>query len=232
MAGQVPRKRVLVVEDDATIAAAVHTRLAAEGFEVRVAADGETALAAFDAFEPDAVILDRLLPGIDGVEVCRRLQAARPVPVLMLTALAEETDLLVGLGVGADDYMTKPFSMRELVARTHALLRRVQRASQLAQEDSTIRVGPVEIDTAERRVLFHGEEVHLTRTEYDLLRRLAERPGQVYERERLLSDIWGFTEAAATRTVDSHVRALRRKLGPEVVRTVHGVGYALSKGPS
>jgi DNA-binding response OmpR family regulator len=220
-------RRILLVEDDATIALAVKNRLLAEGFDVRVASDGEAALAAYAKAEPDLVVLDRLLPGLDGVEVCRRMQAARPVPVLMLTALGEETDLLVGLGVGADDYMTKPFSMRELVARIHALLRRVERATQLAHEDTVIRVGEVEIDTAGRRVFVRGEEAQLTRTEFDLLRRLAERPGQVFERERLLSDIWGFSEAAATRTVDSHVRALRRKLGPDVVRTVHGVGYAL-----
>ncbi len=221
------QRRILVVEDDATIALAVQNRLVAEGFEVRVAADGERALAAYARSEPDLVVLDRLLPGVDGVEVCRRMQAARPVPVLMLTALGEETDLLVGLGVGADDYMTKPFSMRELVARIHALLRRVDRAAQLVSEDTVLRVGELEIDRAERRVFIRGEEATLTRTEFDLLCRLAERPGQVYERDRLLADIWGFSEAAATRTVDSHVRALRRKLGPDVVRTVHGVGYAL-----
>lgn len=221
------QRRILLVEDDATIALAVQNRLVAEGFEVRVAGDGERALAAYARSEPDLVVLDRLLPGVDGVEVCRRMQAARPVPVLMLTALGEETDLLVGLGVGADDYMTKPFSMRELVARIHALLRRVDRAAQLAHEDTVLRVGELEIDRAERRVFIRGEEATLTRTEFDLLCRLAERPGQVYERDRLLADIWGFTEGAATRTVDSHIRALRRKLGPDVVRTVHGVGYAL-----
>jgi DNA-binding response OmpR family regulator len=225
----VQHRSILVVEDDATIARAVRNRLAAEGFEVRIAADGETALSTYARAEPDLVILDRLLPGLDGVEVCRRMQAARPVPVLMLTALTEETDLLVGLGVGADDYMTKPFSMRELVARVHVLLRRVERAAALVHDTTTIRVGDVEIDTAERRVYVRGVEATLTRTEFDLLRRLAERPGQVYDRERLLADIWGFAEATATRTVDSHVRALRRKLGSEVVRTVHGVGYALVK---
>ncbi|WP_223167039.1 response regulator transcription factor [Nonomuraea sp. SYSU D8015] len=221
------QRRILVVEDDETIALAVRNRLAAEGFDVRVAGDGQDALAQYGKAEPDLVILDRLLPGLDGLEVCRRMQAARPVPVLMLTALGEETDVLVGLGVGADDYLAKPFSMRELVARIHALLRRVERAAQLAAEDTVIRVGEVEIDTAARRVFVRGAEAQLTRTEFDLLRRLAERPGQVFERDRLLSDVWGFSEAAATRTVDSHVRALRRKLGSDVVRTVHGVGYAL-----
>ncbi|MFF0307700.1 response regulator [Streptosporangium sp. NPDC004379] len=221
------QRRVLLVEDDETIARAVRHRLAAEGFDVAAVGDGEAALAAYARSRPDVVVLDRLLPGLDGLEVCRRMQAARPVPVLMLTALAEETDLLVGLGVGADDYMTKPFSMRELVARVHALLRRVERASQLAGPDTVIRLGDVEIDVAERRVYTRGAEVQLTRTEFDLLCRMADRPGQVFERERLLADIWGFSEAAATRTVDSHVRALRRKLGPGVVRTVHGVGYAL-----
>ncbi|GHH68670.1 DNA-binding response regulator [Streptosporangium violaceochromogenes] len=218
-----------MVEDDETIARAVRHRLTAEGFDVQVAGDGEEALAAYARTGADVVVLDRLLPGLDGLEVCRRMQAARPVPVLMLTALGEETDLLVGLGVGADDYMAKPFSMRELVARVHALLRRVERASQLAVADTVVRVGDVEIDTAERRVYVRGAEAQLTRTEFDLLCRLAERPGQVYERERLLADIWGFSESAATRTVDSHVRALRRKLGPGVVRTVHGVGYALTR---
>lgn len=140
------QRRVLLVEDDETIARAVRHRLTAEGFDVRAVGDGEAALAAYARSRPDVVVLDRLLPGLDGLEVCRRMQAARPVPVLMLTALAEETDLLVGLGVGADDYMTKPFSMRELVARVHALLRRVERASQLAGPDTVIRIGDVEIE--------------------------------------------------------------------------------------
>lgn len=224
---QPQRRRVLVVEDDTTIASAIAHRLTAEGFEVEVAGHGESALTVYERMEPDLVILDRMLPGIDGLEVCRRIQASRPVPVLMVTALGEETDLLVGLGVGADDYVTKPFSMRELVARANALLRRVERAAQLAVEDQTLRVGDLVIDTAERRVFVRTEEVRLTRTEFELLRRLAERPGQVFERERLLSDIWGFSHAAATRTVDSHIRALRRKLGSDVIRTVFGVGYAL-----
>src|ERR1700754_1912295 len=141
-----PQQRsILLVEDDQAIAHAVRDRLLAEGFAVWGEGDGGRGLSAYSPIEPDVVVLDRLLPGLDGLEVCRRMQAAKPVPVLMLTALGEETDVLVGLGVGADDYLAKPFSMRELVARIHALLRRVERAAQLAAEDTVIRVGEVEI---------------------------------------------------------------------------------------
>jgi DNA-binding response OmpR family regulator len=224
-----PRRTVLVVEDDQTIARAIAGRLDAEGFAVQVAGDGESAIRAYASGRHELVILDRMLPGIDGLEVCRRVHALAPVPVLMLTALGEETDLLVGLGVGADDYMAKPFSMRELVARVNALLRRVERATQLTGEKQVIRIGAVAIDTAERRVYVDQAEVTLTKTEFDLLRHLAERPGHVFARDRLFADIWGYSQAAATRTVDTHIRALRRKLGPGVVRTVHGVGYALDR---
>ncbi len=223
------KQRIVVVEDDETIAHAVQSRLVAEGFDVRIAGDGPGGVQVCAEFEPDLVVLDRLLPGFDGLEVCRRIQLARPLPVLMLTALDEETDLLVGLAVGADDYLTKPFSPRELVARIHALLRRVERARS-GQDTETIRIGDIEVDTVERRTRMRGVEVHLTPTEYELLLRLAERPGQVLARDRLLNDVWGWAGGASTtRTVDSHVRALRRKLGDGVVRTVHGVGYALDK---
>ena len=168
-----------------------------------------------------------MLPGMDGLEVCRRIQADRPVPVLMLTARDDETDMLVGLGVGADDYMTKPFSMRELVARTKALLRRVERATRLSdQAPPALAVGDVVIDRAQRRVSRAGEPVHLTPTEFDLLVTLASSPRTVLTRERLLAEVWDWIDASGTRTVDSHVKALRRKLGPDLIRTVHGVGYA------
>jgi DNA-binding response OmpR family regulator len=222
-------RRIVVVEDDETIAHAVQTRLIAEGFDVHVAGDGRSGVELCSEVRPDVVVLDRLLPGLDGLEVCRRVQAARPVPVLMLTALAEETDVLVGLGVGADDYLTKPFSPRELVARVHALIRRVERG-QPSPASEVLRIGDIEVDTVERRVRLRGDAVHLTPTEYELLLRLAERPGQVLDRDRLLNDVWGWSNGSSTtRTVDSHVRALRRKLGDGVVRTVHGVGYALDK---
>ena len=220
---------MLVVEDESTIATAIAQRLTAEGWKVEVARDGLTAVSAAERLRPDAVVLDVMLPGIDGLEVCRRLQAENPVPVLMLTARDDETDMLVGLGVGADDYMTKPFSMRELVARLKALLRRVDRAAQAAATPSSeppIVAGDVVIDRAQRRVMRAGEEVHLTPTEFELLVMLASTPRTVLTRERLLAEVWDWADASGTRTVDSHIKAVRRKLGPELIRTVHGVGYA------
>jgi DNA-binding response OmpR family regulator len=225
-------RRVLVVEDERTIADSVAARLRAEGFTVRIAGDGPGAVAAAAQMRPDLVVLDVMLPGFDGLEVCRRIQAERPVPVLMLTARDDETDLLVGLAVGADDYLTKPFSMRELSARVHALLRRFERAATTAREDApTIRLGDLEINQAERRVRRGGVEAHLTPTEFDLLVHLAGRPRTVLPRAQLLADVWGWAAAGGTRTVDSHVKALRRKLGGDLIRTVHGVGYALEVAP-
>ncbi|MDP9394003.1 MAG: response regulator transcription factor [Actinomycetota bacterium] len=225
-------RRVLVVEDDPTIADALAARLRAEGFVVAVSSDGRTALDLARRELPDLAVLDVMLPGIDGLELCRRLQAERPLPVLMLTARDDETDLLVGLGVGADDYMTKPFSMREVVARVNALLRRVERSAELAAVagdpvPAPLRAGDLVVDRAQRRVRRGQREVHLTPTEFDLLACLAQRPRTVLTRERLLAEVWGWSDASGTRTVDSHVKALRRKLGADLIRTVHGVGYAL-----
>lgn len=220
-------RRVLVVEDEPTIAESVAARLRAEGFAVELATDGPGAVAAARAHRPDLVVLDVLLPGFDGLEVCRRIQAERPVAVLMLTARDDETDLLVGLAVGADDYLTKPFSPRELAARVHALLRRVDRGGPGEDDATPIRLGDLEIDPARHRVSRAGAPVHLTRTEFALVLQLARRPGAVLARERLLAEVWGWPDASATRTVDSHIRALRRKLGADLIRTVHGVGYAL-----
>ncbi|WP_433723208.1 response regulator transcription factor [Actinoplanes sp. CA-051413] len=224
-------KRVLVVEDERTIAEAVAARLRAEGFEVDIAGDGPSAVDAARRTRPDAIVLDVMLPGFDGLEVCRRIQAERGVPVLMLTARDDETDLLVGLAVGADDYLTKPFSMRELTARVHALLRRAGRSSTPSEptpgESQLLRFGDLEINLAERRVQRAGVEAKLTPTEFDLLVHLAGRPRTVLPRERLLADVWGWADASGTRTVDSHIKGLRRKLGADLIRTVHGVGYAL-----
>ncbi|GAB2745400.1 response regulator transcription factor [Amycolatopsis magusensis] len=217
------QRRVLIVEDERTIAESVAARLRAEGFEVQLAHDGPAGVAAAEATEPDLVVLDLMLPGYDGLEVCRRIQARRPVPVLMLTARADENDLLVGLAVGADDYLTKPFSIRELAARVHALLRRAGRTA--AAEPERIVVGDLEIDPVRRRVRRAGSESHLTPIEFELLANLARRPDAVVTREELVSQVWGWE--GPPRTVDSHVKALRRKLGADLIRTVHGVGYAL-----
>jgi DNA-binding response OmpR family regulator len=229
-------RRVLVVEDERTINDALAQRMRAEGYDVEQAFDGPSAVELARTGRPDVVLLDVMLPGFDGLEVCRRIQAERPVPVLMLTARDDEADILVGLGAGADDYLTKPFSMREVVARVAALLRRVERATALAEErPPTIRVGGVSIDPGARRTTVAGEPVHLTPTEFDLLLCLARAAGQVLSRERLLRDVWDWGDswgsASATRTVDSHVKALRGKVGAARIRTVHGVGYALEDLP-
>ena len=225
------RARVLVVEDEPVINRAVAERLEAEGFEVRQAYDGPTAVETAHSWAPDLLVLDVMLPGFDGHEVCRRVQAERPVPVLMLTARDDETDVLVGLGVGADDYLTKPFRMRELVARVRALLRRVERAHALADQGGRpLELEGLRVDPATRRVHVEGAEVHLTPTEFDLLACLAATPGTVLTREKLLAEVWGWADGGGTRTVDSHVRSLRAKVGAHRVRTVHGVGYALEAG--
>jgi len=223
-------RRVLVVEDEPVINQTVSDRLAAEGYEVVRAWDGPGAVAADAEHDPDLVVLDVMLPGYDGHEVCRRIQARRPVPVLMLTARDDEADVLVGLGVGADDYLTKPFRMRELVARVAALLRRVERAAELA-ERRPADLGGLRVDAAARRVWVSSatgwEEVRLTPTEFDLLVCLAAEPGTVVSRDRLMADVWGWPGASATRAVDSQVKGLRAKVGADRIRTVHGVGYAL-----
>lgn len=216
-------KRILVVEDEPTILAAVATRLRAEEFLVETAVDGPSAVAAATASPPDLIVLDVMLPGFDGLEVCRRIQAAQHVPVLMLTARSDETDMLIGLGIGADDYLTKPFSMRELVARVRVLLRRIDRTAQ----GQALSVGDHRIDLEARRVHRGTDEIHLTRTEFDLLAFLASRPGAAVSRDTLLEHVWGWASGLESRTVDTHVKALRRKLGSELIRTVHGVGYSL-----
>jgi len=217
-------QHIVVIEDEDAIANAVAVRLRGEGYEVAVASDGRNGIELVEREKPDLVILDVMLPGIDGLEVCRRIQRERPVPVLMLTALDTETDLLVGLGVGADDYMTKPFSPREMVARVKALLRRVERSQYSSEKKVTVL--DVDLDPATRQVKRKQQEVHLTPTEFDLLYRLGSRPDVVFSREQILSDVWGYEDGFGTRTVDSHVAALRRKLGADVIRTVHGIGYA------
>ncbi|HET6291673.1 MAG TPA: response regulator transcription factor [Amycolatopsis sp.] len=226
---------MLVVEDDVTIAESIAARLRAEGFAVDLAHDGPSGVGTDAEREPDLVVLDVMLPGFDGLEVCRRIQARRPVPVLMLTARSDETDMLIGLGVGADDYLTKPFSMRVLSARVHALLRRVERSARtdVSEAGTKIVLGDLEIDVEQRRVTRAGNPAQLTPIEFDLLVHFAKRPRAVQPRERLLSEVWDWDVAgtgSGTRAVDSHIKALRRKLGADLIRTVHGVGYALEVG--
>ena len=225
----------LIIEDETEIATQIAHRLEAEGWQTQVAHDGGSGVQQARELRPDIIVLDVMLPGVDGLEVCRRIQAehhgeAGPAPpILMLTARDDETDMLIGLGVGADDYMTKPFSMRELLARLKVLLRRVERARSTAASATTeppIHLGEVRIDRGSRRVSRAGEPAHLTPTEFDLLVCLAQQPGTVLSRERLLAEVWDWADASGTRTVDSHVKALRRKLGSDLIRTVHGVGYA------
>ncbi|WP_022859209.1 response regulator transcription factor [Bifidobacterium magnum] len=220
---------ILVVEDEPTLATAIAQRLTAEGWTARVASDGATAVQAALQLRPDLIIMDVMLPVMDGLEATKRITAERPTPVLMLTARDDEADKIIGLGAGADDYMTKPFSMRELIARCKALLRRVDRARVIAKNSENEKIldfGSLVIDPAQRVVTLNGETVHLTPTEFDLLVTLARKPRSVLTREKLLEEVWDWVDASGTRTVDSHVKALRHKLGSSMIRTVHGVGYA------
>jgi len=223
------RARILIVEDEVAIAAAIAERLGGSGFDTHVAHDGIEGLAAARSYRPDLVILDLMLPGLPGHEVCATLQAETQTPVLMLTALDDETDMLVGLRLGADDYMTKPFSMRELVARVEAILRRVRRS---ATRSSTHVHGDLTFDERARRVVRGDDEVHLTPTEFNLVVELLHARGEVLSRADLLHRAWGYDDDAGSRTVDSHIRAIRRKLGDDIIRTVHGVGYGIEEAPA
>lgn len=214
---------IAVIEDEATIADAVAARLRAEGFGVEVAHDGPSGVELCARIQPDIVILDLMLPGFDGLEVCRRIQRQRYVPVIMLTALDSEVDTVIGLGVGADDYVTKPFSPKELVARVKALIRRVQRRAEPADR---LERGDLVVDPERRLVSKNGATVHLTPTEFDLLHLMGSRAGAVFSRDQLMSEVWGYGDLGGGRTVDSHIASLRRKLGKDVIRTVHGVGYS------
>jgi len=224
-------RTVLVVEDEPAIAEAVRARLGSEGYDVLVAADGPNALEIAERDHPDLVVLDLMLPGMDGLEVCRELQKQTWVPVLMLTARTDEADKVAGFGVGADDYLTKPFSLRELAVRVKAILRRVDRIRSSSNGDGPIERGPLAIDPARRRVTVDGEDVQLTPLEFDILLALARSPGVVQTREQLMDGVWGYRDFGGGRVVDSHVARIRRKLGedgqePRFIQTMHGVGYA------
>jgi len=219
--------KVLLVEDDESIVELVKSYLAKEGFQVEVAGDGPTGLSKARAFRPDVVVLDIMLPGLDGIEVLRRLRRESSVYVVMLTARAEETDKIVGLAVGADDYVTKPFSPRELVARIQAILRRSRGGEEPARP---LAFRHLRIDPARREVRRDEQPVELTTLEFNLLSTLASHPGRVFTREQLIARIWGPDYFGDDRIIDVHVKALRRKLGddagrPRFIQTVRGVGY-------
>jgi DNA-binding response OmpR family regulator len=226
MMGAAPgRGLVLVVEDEAAIAEVISLYLRRDGFAVQVEPDGEAALTAWRKLRPVAVILDIGLPGRDGAEICRTMRAADDwTPVLFVTARDDEVDRLLGLELGADDYITKPFSPRELALRVRTVLRRT--AGGVPGGD-VLSVGEVRVDVSRRRAWAGEDEVALTSTEFDLLAQLFRRPGRVFERDELLSSVWGYQSSAGTRTVDVHIAQLRAKLGPaSPIRTVRGVGYA------
>ena len=219
------RGLVLVVEDEKAISDLIRMYLTREGFGVHVEADGRAGLSAARTLHPVAIVLDVGLPSMDGTEVCRQLRGEGDwTPVIFVTARDDEIDRILGLELGADDYLTKPFSPRELVARVRSVLRR---AAGPGSEERTCTLGAVTVDPGRRKVTAAGHEVALTSTEFDLLLHLMRKPGRVYPREQLLSEVWGYAAAAGTRTVDVHVAQLRGKLGDaSPIRTVRGVGYS------
>ena len=228
---------ILVVDDEPTIVEVVELYLRREGFAVVTAADGNAALVAIERQRPDLIVLDLMLPGVSGLELTARLRASGGPPIIVLTARSEETDRVVGLELGADDYVTKPFSPRELVARVRAVLRRSAQAAAPAAPSipaHIIALGGLRLDTAARSVSLDGRPIALTVREFDLLAFLLQHPGQVFTREQLLDQVWGYTFASELSTVTVHVRRLREKIeadpaNPTYLQTVWGVGYRMMK---
>lgn len=227
---------ILLVEDAQDLARVIQRELENAGYRTLHAPDGEQALAQFQAHQPDLVILDWMLPGMDGLAVLRRLREISPVPVLMLTARGEEADRVLGLEVGADDYLTKPVSLRELTVRVRALLRRIERVEEILSEDraestKALQYGPLNLNPDGYWAELEGQPLELSRTEFDLLHLLLRNPGRAFSRSYLLDAVWGESYIAGDRSVDNAVLRLRRKLGSlgEAVETVWGVGYRLRK---
>jgi two-component system response regulator RegX3 len=227
------RRTILMVEDEQSITDPLSEALVREGFDTEVAATAAKALELAESVEPDLVLLDVMLPDGSGYDVCRELRSASRVPIIMLTARGEETDRIVGLELGADDYIVKPFSAREVVARIRAVLRR---AGDAANEPATpIDIGPLRLDRARRAAVLDGTQLDLTRKEYELLELLMAEAGSVITRERLIDEVWDVNWFGSTKTLDVHVSGLRRKLGdnadsPRFIHTVRGVGFRFS-GP-
>ncbi len=224
------RGHVLVVDDERAIRRLLRMYLTDAGFTVAESATGEEAIDQVRRGGIDIVLLDLMLPGMDGYEVCRRLRETTSTPVIMLTARGEEANRITGLELGADDYVTKPFSPVEVVARVKAVMRRV---SAPPDPNRVLRAGPAQLEPSSRRVMLDGREVELTRLEFDLLAELAAHPRVVYTRERLLEKVWGYQSAVGGKTVDVHVANLRRKLGDDIgIVAVRGVGYRLEPAPA
>jgi two-component system phosphate regulon response regulator PhoB len=225
-----PGDHVVVVEDEIDIAEVLRYNLEKEGFEVEVFGRGDTALEAIRAKKPALVVLDLMLPGLDGLEITRVLRRdpkTASLPLVVLTARGEEVDRIVGLELGADDYITKPFSPREVVLRVKGILRRLEERN---EPPEALKAGKIHLDLSGHRLEVEGEEVRVTATEFRLLRELIQNAGRVQTRDRLLAEVWGYAEDVDSRTVDTHIRRLRKKLGPEAnrIETVIGVGYRLN----
>jgi len=231
-----PPVRALVVDDEAPLVRLVTSYLQREGFRVQAAGDGQQAVELARTFEPEVIVLDLMLPRVDGIEACRQIRAFSDAYIVMLTARAEEVDKLVGLSIGADDYLTKPFSPRELIARVRAMLRRPRAAPSTDQTPTPARqIGELTIDPPTREVHLGGQPVKLTRLEFDLLEALSERPRAVLSRRQLLERVWGPDWVGDEHLVDVHIANLRRKLGddprqPRHILTVRGVGYRMGAG--
>lgn len=226
-------KRILVVDDEPSIVELIRVNLEDAGYEVEVAADGDEALARFAERPWDLIVLDLMLPGVDGIEVCRRIRKESQVPIIMLTAKADEIDRVLGLEMGADDYITKPFSPRELVARVRAVFRRVPETLVAGE---VVQYGRLTLNLEKRTATVDTDRLHLTPKEFDLLHILARHPGRIFQREFLLEQLWEYEYTGGTRTVDVHIRRLRQKLEahPEyadAIETVHGIGYRMRERP-
>lgn len=225
-------EKILVVDDEQSIVDLIRMELEFEGYKVESASDGEEAVEKARSFEPELIILDIMLPKKNGYDVCREVVQFLDVPIILLTAKTDIIDKVLGLELGADDYLTKPFDNRELLARVKAHLRRAKKIPKAEEKVRTITNGPLTIIPDERIVMLNGEEVHLTPKEFDLLYLLAEHPEQVFPRETLLEKIWGYDYYGDTRTVDMHVQRIRRKIDTapnKLIQTVFGIGYKMRK---
>lgn len=222
--------KVLVVEDEESFAEALLIGLKREGFDPRVARDGASALAMFDTTRPDLVLVDLMLPGMSGIDLCRHIRRTSSTPIIIVTARDSEVDTVVGLEVGADDYVTKPYRLRELVARMRAVMRRSPADVAADPEERPVQVGDIRLDAGRRELTVAGEVIELSRKEFDLLQRLMNSPGRVVSRDRLIDDVWGADYVGDTKTLDVHMRRLRSKIDRDInqasrISTVRGVGY-------